>query len=147
MKRLESKIPKIVEILTKQPSVQQFTKLNEQGDYFKKWKELGPLTVHDINSHSAINLSQDLIIQKSNVYTGQLDQNERLEGIGRIVWTDYIYEGQYANDKRCGYGRLITNNEYYIGMWRENQKHGKGKLVKKDGTVKEGTFENDELTE
>mmetsp|Transcript_7923 Transcript_7923/g.13296 ORF Transcript_7923/g.13296 Transcript_7923/m.13296 type:complete len:360 (-) Transcript_7923:16-1095(-) len=147
MKRLEAKIPKIVDILTKTPSVSQFTKLNETGDYYKRWRELGPLSVHEINRHSPINLSTDLIIQKSNVYTGQLDQNERLEGIGRIVWTDYIYEGQYANDKRCGFGRLITNNEYYVGMWKENQKHGHGKLVKKDGTTKEGTFEHDEFLE
>jgi hypothetical protein len=74
-----------------------------------------------------------------------LDINERLEGIGRIVWTDYIYEGQYSHDKRCGYGRLINNHEYYEGMWKDNQKHGYGKHVKKDGTTHEGMFSQDEF--
>lgn len=69
---------------------------------------------------------------------------------------DQLYEGQWANDKRCGYGVLKVSNYFtYYGQWKENTRTGYGVLIhegqrdeKKGGEIKEeGKWDNGKLVD
>jgi hypothetical protein len=67
------------------------------------------------------------------------------EGV-TITW-----DGECVNQKAHGYGTLIKymNGEYestYEGEFKNGIREGRGKFNHKDGSVKEGTFVNGQLT-
>ena len=65
-------------------------------------------------------------------------------GIGRMVGSGGIYEGQFKNHMRCGYGRGIwQDGSYCIGMKKGNYREGWNKQVDKNGEVKEGIWKMD----
>lgn len=70
-----------------------------------------------------------------------------------------IYQGQWANDKRCGHGVLKVSDCFtYYGQWKENTRTGYGVLVhegyksgkrgkRKEEVKEEGKWENGKLVE
>lgn len=74
-----------------------------------------------------------------------------------VAW-DQIYEGEWANDKRCGHGILKVSDYFtYYGQWKENTRTGYGVLVyegykdrkgrRKQEVKEEGRWENGKLVE
>ena len=80
------------------------------------------------------------------VYFGGWDRNNMLtegnkHGVGlewvpkstSTFYTEYIYYGQFRDNKKCGYGIMKNaSKEVYVGGWKNNQKQGWGKAY--DGT-------------
>ena len=69
------------------------------------------------------------IISDNFQYFGQVtDDNLLANGIGKIIGTWGMYEGQIENGMANGYGRLILTNErsLYLGMFKNNKYHGAG---------------------
>ena len=60
---------------------------------------------------------------------------------------EYIYFGNWKNNKRDGYGKSIRNGfVYYEGEWKENLPHGEGELFDEEGITKyKGNWENGKL--
>lgn len=75
-----------------------------------------------------------------------------------VNWSQ-LYEGQWANDKRCGYGVLRVSDYFtYYGQWKENTRTGYGVLIyegqddrkkggKKETVREEGRWDNGKLVE
>jgi len=59
-----------------------------------------------------------------------------------------MYEGELDNNqKRNGYGRLIdSRGNYYIGYWKDNKMDGQGKKVNvSTNLIQEGNWKNGEF--
>lgn len=66
------------------------------------------------------------------IFTGQLDSN--LNGIGRLIFSDWIIEGQFLNGKLNGWARKIYDNGLCsIGWTKDGNLHGYGKRIYPDG--------------
>jgi hypothetical protein len=81
---------------------------------------------------------------------GQLNSDERHNGFGKTVITDYgVAEGQFVNGCLNGFGRWIfCDGTYHVGWWRESFAWGYGignAFSKADEGVKEGLWERDRL--
>ena len=149
------KLPQnLVELLKSEPAFD--LESEKQQCTLAKWRELGPINLLEIQRSNGINLEQQLNFGEkqfdTQIYNGQLDCNNKTEGIGRCLWKKNhsgdgkIYEGQYKNGKLCGYGRYIwPSGNYYIGMWKNGQMHGKGKFVFSNGQVEDGMHENNKF--
>ena len=65
-------------------------------------------------------------------YEGELTEDNIREGYGWCKSADnYIYKGEYKNNKRNGYGILLRIDgekeiKEYEGYWKDDQMHGKG---------------------
>ena len=80
------------------------------------------------------------------IYRGYF-KNGLKDGKGTLILqkgnseNDYIYEGDFKEDKICGIGRIKYNNKDYFGEWKNNEMSGYGVLI--DGEVKYyGFFEH-----
>ena len=81
-------------------------------------------------------------------YEGELTEDNIREGYGWCKSADnYIYKGEYKNNKRNGYGILLKiKNEKeikeYEGYWKDDKMHGKGEENLHDGTFYIGEWKN-----
>lgn len=63
------------------------------------------------------------------------------QGQGKYTHGEYVYEGEWSNDKMHGVGKfLYASGASYEGDWVDNVYSGKGKYTFPDGTVYEGDF-------
>ncbi|MQP24065.1 hypothetical protein GFJ94_03180 [Flavobacterium sp. LMO8] len=76
-------------------------------------------------------------------------KNKQLEGIGSFYFNSgSVYCGEFKNGTFYGFGAIMYNPgpslEAYIGNWINNKKSGEGLYISKDGTYKNGQWNNDE---
>ena len=141
-----------LDMLKTEPSKEDFKIIEDNpGDFelsLKRWRELGPIDLDSLGSHSDVHMISGMKVEKNGVhYYGQVKDGQR-NGIGRWCCVSVIYEGNLENFTANGYGRWIwKDGSYYEGMCRNGQKHGQGKLVHNDGRIEEGTWSDDELKE
>ncbi len=56
------------------------------------------------------------------------------------------YEGEFQHGKPNGFGTYtFASGARYVGEWKDNKRHGQGTYYAADGTVKSGTWVNDEF--
>ena len=106
--------------------------------------------------------------KNGSIYVGEWWNNE-MNGKGTLIWPDgsvyvggfknglyngkgtylnlktnrTLYIGDFIDEMENGTGTKIFNNEdIYIGELKEGKMNGFGKLIKKDGTIKEGYWKN-----
>jgi hypothetical protein len=66
-----------------------------------------------------------------------------INGFGKKVFTNAVYEGNFKNGKENGQGKMIyPNKTYYEGSWQDGQKHGKGKQTWYYGDSYDGDWVN-----
>ena len=77
-------------------------------------------------------------------YYGQV-WNEQPNGKGKInIYKEGTYEGDFENGEIDGYGVFQFNNgNYYVGEMKRGKMHGYGKLVRRNGTIDNGYFRDD----
>jgi antitoxin component YwqK of YwqJK toxin-antitoxin module len=87
------------------------------------------------------------------IYQGQVDENNKLDGYGKLWNQDYSYHGNFKDNKMNGEGILTythNNNElnntfpiYYKGNFINNKKNGFGMEIYINKEFYEGSFLND----
>mmetsp|Transcript_16302 Transcript_16302/g.25189 ORF Transcript_16302/g.25189 Transcript_16302/m.25189 type:complete len:119 (+) Transcript_16302:62-418(+) len=85
----------VMDLLTSTPKKEDFKYLEDKE--LELWEKLGPLSIEEIQKHSKLNLSAGLKFGKDDYYLGQKKSNGTNEGIGRFVFKNQIYEGQWKN--------------------------------------------------
>ena len=89
------------------------------------------------------------ISSNDETIAGQIDADEYgmgeyVQGVGRQILNQGIYEGQFKNEFKHGYGRHIWDDgEYYVGQFKNDKKQGPGIFTFKDGTIQEGVWADD----
>ena len=109
----------------------------------KMHDQQGPLPIEQLIKDKKINFDKSFDIKINIVnnggftYSGQIDKEERMNGIGRQQFSDqFIYEGELKQDQKHGYGRQIWGQgSSYTGQFKENFYNGFGKLINPDGTI------------
>ena len=117
--------------------------------------------------------SEDRYSISGDRYSGEVDEDGKSHGIGTLTFDEGgYYAGEFKHGKAHGKGTThypefftyvgehrdgrghglgVNENhstgEIYEGFVVNDMKHGRGKLVKSDGTVIEGTWEDNELVE
>ncbi|KAM3137147.1 hypothetical protein pb186bvf_010693 [Paramecium bursaria] len=89
-----------------------------------------------------------MIMASHDVYVG-LFLNGQFHGEGQYVWSNGdIYSGSFKNGKQQGMG-LFQNKEYiYEGEWMQDKKQGFGVITFQDSQIKfQGQFINDQIDE
>ncbi len=129
---------------------------------------LGPLKGFPNVANPNLSYIAEKRLQDGSYYTGQLNQQNILEGFGTVVypsgekyegyfkdgcrngkgrqiWVDGSwYNGEYFNGEREGFGTYHwANGEIYEGNWKENEKHGNGVYHNINGTKIEGEWNCD----
>jgi len=68
-------------------------------------------------------------------------------GLGKEIISEYIYSGNFSNDKKNGKGKLIfkTTHDSYEGNFIENQMTGKGYYIWANKDSFKGTFVNGKM--
>jgi hypothetical protein len=130
---------KLLEHWEKTPTVKDYRDLRETQPYFKKWLEVGPLPLADIVAHTPNDLSKtrdNYFIKIDEFRWSQLDANGRQAGVGRLIGTVAIFEGEYLLGRANGYGRRIDNEKVETGQWRDH-KLVRGRKEYFDGRVEE----------
>lgn len=85
---------------------------------------------------------------QNGIYIGQVDENNKPDGIGREIQKDgSVYEGQFQNGIAHGWGReFYAGGRYYIGCWKLGDYHGFGQRFEPDGTIIEtGWFKESKI--
>lgn len=82
------------------------------------------------------------ISSKENVYLGELDEDSRRHGYGKITYFNGdSYEGNWSEDKPDGLGIYRwRDGGWYEGEFAEGKMNGKGKRVYSSGNVYVGEF-------
>eukprot|EP01012_Entosiphon_sulcatum_P022082 TRINITY_DN2699_c0_g1_i1.p1 TRINITY_DN2699_c0_g1~~TRINITY_DN2699_c0_g1_i1.p1 ORF type:complete len:197 (+),score=16.21 TRINITY_DN2699_c0_g1_i1:171-761(+) len=100
------------------------------------------------------------------VYDGEWKE-DKWEGQGKYIGTEYSYEGEFSDNSFHGFGRMFwfrSRDSYegefltgerngtgtykwasgasYTGLWENGRKHGKGVYTYPDGTVYDGSFDS-----
>ena len=77
------------------------------------------------------------------IYIGDL-KNYIAEGKGKIKYKNYIYEGDFVNDKKQGKGKLTftVNGNIYEGEFNNDEINGYGKYTFSNKHIYEGFFVN-----
>ena len=107
------------------------------------------MNVKDIKPNSIFYKKIKLL--NGDEYEGELTKDNIKEGYGWCKSADnYIYIGEYKNDKRNGYGTLLRivdkkNKIEYDGYWKDDHEHGNGKRFLPEGKIEIGEWENGEL--
>lgn len=123
---------------------------NVQPEIMAKWKELGPfdalLHLSEKDKY-AIDISQPISVNKNFdngaiIKSGQLNQQDRLVGIGRKEGWAYLFEGLWDSKFKPVFLRSLEKRDgsYYIGHYKDFERHGRGKLVLANGEVREGIW-------
>ena len=100
--------------------------------------------IKDINYNFLIlykNLSNILISYiKFEIYEGEI-QNGIKFGKGKLITNNFIYEGNFKEDKMCGFGTFLNyNGNIYEGYFNENKFNGKGMIIFTNGDFFYGNF-------
>lgn len=80
------------------------------------------------------------------IYIG-LFINDSLNGKGICynAENDYIYKGDFINNKKEGYGEEKYDGYLYKGLFKNDKKNGKGEMILKNNDKYIGLFENDKF--
>ena len=79
---------------------------------------------------------------RANEDTGEFERHG--EGCMAIDGSDYIYRGEFVENKRHGHGcELNSKGRGYSGEWRNDMKHGHGSITD-EACISGGRFENDQ---
>ena len=79
---------------------------------------------------------------RANEDTGEFERHG--EGCMAIDGSDYIYRGEFVENKRHGHGcELNSKGRGYSGEWRSDMKHGHGSITD-EACISGGRFENDQ---
>ncbi|CCW65823.1 unnamed protein product [Phytomonas sp. EM1] len=122
--------------------------------------ERGFISYNDISLRPGI----ERVFFPDSVYTGTLDVDGNLSGIGKAEWKcgdtyegewlcgrmhgsgmytwadgDY-YEGQYVHGYMCGFGEMKDAGSVYKGDWVEDMREGMGRMVYANNDVYEGEW-------
>jgi len=63
------------------------------------------------------------------IYKGDFVNNKK-EGFGEEKYDGYVYKGYFKDDKKNGNGEMVVKNNYkYIGNFKNNKFNGKGKYI------------------
>ena len=77
---------------------------------------------------------------RANEDTGEFERHG--EGCMAIDGSDYIYRGEFVENKRHGHGcELNSKGRGYSGEWRKDMKHGHGSITD-EACISGGRFEN-----
>ena len=85
-------------------------------------------------------------VDQATFYVGNWKDGRR-HGQGTILMDNYLYSGQWTNDKMTGFGRVTfskrnINGLYYEGELKNSKYHGHGRFVFRNGDVFEGIYSN-----
>ena len=73
---------------------------------------------------------------------GQVDGQQRLQGVGREVSGEFIYEGTFKDNVYHGWGRLVTSTYVFTGHYENGLRSGHGREVTTaSGQVREGHWQ------
>lgn len=65
-------------------------------------------------------------------YEGSRNHADQKHGTGKLITTEYEYEGEWQDDMRHGFGKIrYKKGDYYEGEWANDKKNGRGKLIEK----------------
>ena len=90
-----------------------------------------------------------LTFDEGGYYAGEF-KHGKAHGQGTTHYPEFFtYVGEHRDGRGHGLGVYENHStgETYEGFVVNDMKHGRGKLVKSDGTVIEGTWEDNELVE
>jgi hypothetical protein len=143
-------------------------KLKEDEDCRRIMKEYKP-SVYFSSSRYPNNIYNSYH-KLENVYIGQLTQEKKRQGYGKMFFSNLnYYEGYWANDKPEGQGlctwkdggkylgelkagrlegkgkRLYSNGNFYEGSFVGGRRKGKGKMQFKNGDSYDGEWSADEM--
>lgn len=73
-----------------------------------------------------------IVYENGDVYKGTISMGKR-NGYGCWSHKDFVYEGEWKNDKKDGKGNMTCDKDSYIyeGEWKNDKKEGNGKVVAK----------------
>lgn len=91
-----------------------------------------------------LGIDPDSIIH--GIRQGEMDNQQKLNGIGTHLTDTSFCQGEYKNGKMDGHAACIDSDGLIEeGHYRNNKLSGYGKRTLPDGTIEEGNFEEDEL--
>ncbi|CAD8208557.1 unnamed protein product [Paramecium octaurelia] len=100
------------------------------------WKYLGPY-------EGFLQNKQPYQLFDQSIYIGDWFKKKR-EGFGLLINDNYLYEGQWQDDKYHGNGRIIYgNSNAYIGQFKQGLYHGEGfyiQNINQANTIYEGEW-------
>jgi hypothetical protein len=81
-------------------------------------------------------------------YEGAFEDDRFGGGSGRMETAEFVYEGEMRLGKFSGRGKLTERrtgggSTTYEGQWHDGKRHGQGRATFADGSIYEGTFEDD----
>ncbi|CAG9317347.1 unnamed protein product [Blepharisma stoltei] len=66
-------------------------------------------------------------VGEGKLYKGQVDDNDKAQGMGTLLYKGRIYEGFWKNNKKHGLGRQIgAKGDVYQGYWLDGKRNGFG---------------------
>ena len=87
---------------------------------------------------SLVSLNQNVTLVKSS------NSESKNEGAGRLKTDEYIYSGQWSNNKFNGYGRIVKKLfALYEGIFVDNKRDGFGVEIYVNSDIYIGQFKND----
>jgi hypothetical protein len=110
-----------------------YIKKSENDEIVKKYEYVGNIEIDRSKSNFEV-----------------LDINDfHKSGEGELQESDGKYYGSFANNMRDGYGVQIyyldkfgQKENRYFGGWKKDEMHGEGTFIYYDGTMFQGTFQN-----
>lgn len=144
--------------------------LNQDPDTKKMIVELEKFQKSKTSSDDSVTPSNTFSYKGVNKYEGELDEEGKRKGYGKIVyyggdsyegyWENskrhgkglYIYKfggrylGEFKEDLPCGNGcKVYISGNFYVGEFFQGKKQGNGKMMFKHGDTFEGHWDNDDM--
>ena len=122
--------------------------INDPNNFFLKIYKISSnnnINLMDINNNNCLilykNLSNILISNnKFEIYEGEI-QNGIKFGKGKLITNNFIYEGNFKENKMFGFGKFLNyNGNIYEGYFKENKFNGKGMIIFTNGDFFYGNF-------
>jgi hypothetical protein len=91
---------------------------------------------------------KDKIMGKNSYYEGELDENGKAHGSGKLKYANGSeYVGQFVDGKRHGQGMIkFAYGDKYEGEFKDDKRDGKGTFKKADGSVVyEGEYKDEKI--
>ena len=100
-----------------------------------------------LNDGQEIEIKNNIAFDDGCIYYGEWKKGTNIKhGRGIQLWDDgTIYQGQFANNKRCFKGKLSQpDGNYYEGEFYDDKKQGEGKyVISSDGSYYKGNWHQD----
>ena len=77
------------------------------------------------------------------IKSGQVDSDQNMNGIGRVIFQNMIHSGQFKENKMHGFGRCIyKDGRCHIGYYKDDERNGYGKKIYSSGNIYYGYFKD-----